>query len=298
MDNRFLEYLSYLESVRGLSSRTLRVYRDDLERFEAFLDGMDLDSVKAHEIRAFAGSLVMEGKASSSVNRALSTIRGYFRHRMRFSGAASNPGREVENLASARPLPKFLFDEEMGTLIDSIGEVGFADARDKALFEVLYSTGCRASEIAGMTMDKMDASRGLIRVIGKGSKERVVFLGRKAMAALGAYLAMRSMRLSRLKIADHGKIFVNAKGTPLGVRGMERIVDKRRIGAQMKKNISPHAFRHSFATQLVTGGADIRVVQEMLGHSSVSTTQVYAHVDMERLRKVYELAHPHGTKGE
>ncbi len=147
-------------------------------------------------------------------------------------------------------------------------------------------------------MDKMDASRGLIRVIGKGSKERVVFLGRKAMAALGAYLAMRSMRLSRLKVADHGKIFVNAKGTPLGVRGMERIVDKRRIGAQMKKNISPHAFRHSFATQLVAGGADIRVVQEMLGHSSVSTTQVYAHVDMERLRKVYELAHPHGTKGE
>jgi len=298
MDKRFLEYLSYLESVRGLSSRTLRVYRDDLERFETFLDGMDLDTVKAHEIRAFAGSLVMEGKASSSVNRALSTIRGYFRYRMRFSGALSNPGREVENLASARPLPKFLFDEEMGTLIDSIGEAGFVDARDKALFEVLYSTGCRASEIAGMSLDRMDASRGLVRVIGKGSKERVVFLGRKASASLGAYMAMRSMRLSRLKLTDHGKIFVNTKGNPLGVRGMEQIVEKRRIAAQMKKSISPHAFRHSFATQLVASGADIRVVQEMLGHSSVSTTQVYAHVDMERLRKVYELAHPHGTKGE
>ena len=298
MDKRFLEYLSYLESVRGLSSRTLRVYRDDLERFETFLDGMDLDTVKAHEIRAFAGSLVMEGKASSSVNRALSTIRGYFRYRMRFSGALSNPGREVENLASARPLPKFLFDEEMGTLIDSIGEAGFVDARDKALFEVLYSTGCRASEIAGMSLDGMDASRGLVRVIGKGSKERVVFLGRKASASLGAYMAMRSMRLSRLKLTDHGKIFVNTKGNPLGVRGMEQIVEKRRIAAQMKKSISPHAFRHSFATQLVASGADIRVVQEMLGHSSVSTTQVYAHVDMERLRKVYELAHPHGTKGE
>ncbi len=296
MDKRIEEYLSYLESVRGLSSRTLRVYSDDLERYEAFLLNSDIDKVQAHEIRSFAGSLVMEGKASSSVNRALSTIRGYYRYRMRFGGLASDPGREVENLTMTRPLPKFMFEDEMAQLIESIDGTGFMDARDRALFEVLYSTGCRASEIAGMTLDSIDFSRGLIRVLGKGSKERVVFLGKMASTALANYLVLRSMRLARLKEKDHGRAFINTKGSPLTVRGMEKIVEKRRTASNMRKAISPHSFRHSFATGLVAAGADIRVVQEMLGHSSISTTQVYTHVDMEHLRKVYELAHPHGTK--
>ncbi|PKL07008.1 MAG: hypothetical protein CVV53_01420 [Spirochaetae bacterium HGW-Spirochaetae-9] len=296
MDKRIEEYLSYLESVRGLSSRTLRVYADDLERYEAFLADNDIDAVQAHEIRSFAGSLVMEGKASSSVNRALSTIRGYYRYRMRFGGLKSDPGREVENLTMTRPLPKFMFEDEMAQLIESIDGTGFMDARDRALFEVLYSTGCRASEIAGITLDRIDFPRGLIRVLGKGSKERVVFLGKMASTALANYLVLRSMRLSRLKARDHGRAFINTKGSPLTVRGMEKIVEKRRTASNMRKAISPHSFRHSFATGLVAAGADIRVVQEMLGHSSISTTQVYTHVDMEHLRKVYELAHPHGTK--
>lgn len=296
MDKRIEDYLSYLESVRGLSERTLRVYGEDLDRYEAFLAGADVDAAKAHDIRAFAGSLVMEGKASSSVNRALSTIRGYYRYRMRFGGLAADPGREVENLSASRPLPKFMFEDEMAQLIESIDGAGFAEARDRALFEVLYSTGCRASEIAGMTVGKLDFARGIVRILGKGSKERVVFLGRMAQQALSSYLAIRSMRLAKLKASDHGRVFVNARGGPLSVRGMERIVEQRRMASNMNKAISPHAFRHSFATQLVGAGADIRVVQEMMGHSSISTTQVYTHVDMEHLRKVYEQAHPHGTK--
>lgn len=296
MDTRIADYLSYLESVRGLSSRTLRVYGDDLERYEAFLAGADIDAANAHDIRSFAGTLVMEGKASSSVNRALSTLRGYYRYRMRFGGLATDPGREVENLSAGRPLPKFMFEDEMAQLIESIEGSSFADVRDRALFEVLYSTGCRASEIAGMTIDKIDFPRGLIRVLGKGSKERVVFLGRMASSALANYLLMRSMRLTKIGAPDHGLAFINAKGGPLSVRGMEIIVEKRRLASNVKKAVSPHAFRHSFATQLVASGADIRVVQEMLGHSSISTTQVYTHVDMEHLRKVYELAHPHGAK--
>jgi len=296
MDTRIEEYLSYLESVRGLSERTLRVYGDDLERYEAFLAGADVDAAQAHDIRSFAGTLVMEGKASSSVNRALSTIRGYYRYRMRFGGLSSDPGREVENLGVGRPRPKFMFEDEMAQLIESIDGSGFSDTRDRALFEVLYSTGCRASEIAGMTLDRIDFPRGLVRVLGKGSKERVVFLGRMASTALANYLVLRSMRLTKLEAADHRRVFINVKGSPLSVRGMEMIVEKRRTTSGMKKAISPHAFRHSFATQLVSAGADIRVVQEMLGHSSISTTQVYTHVDMEHLRKVYELAHPHGAK--
>ena len=296
MDKRIEDYLSYLESVRGLSERTLRVYGDDLERYESFLSGADIDAAVAHDIRSFAGTLVMEGKAASSVNRALSTIRGFYRYRMRFGGLTSDPGREVENLSATRPLPKFMFEDEMAQLIESIDGTGFAETRDRALFEVLYSTGCRASEISGMTIDKIDFPRGIIRVLGKGSKERVVFLGRMASTALANYLVMRAMRLTKLRASDHRRAFINVKGGPLTVRGIEKIVEKRRAASNMKKIVSPHAFRHSFATQLVAAGADIRVVQEMLGHSSISTTQVYTHVDMEHLRKVYELAHPHGMK--
>ncbi len=298
MDDRIRDYLSYLDAVKGLSSRTLRVYGDDLERYEAFLKGKDIDQAQAHDLRSFAGALVMEGMAPSSVNRALSTLRGYYRYRCRFGGLASDPGREVENFSKARSLPKFLFEEEMSALIESVEGQGFAEVRDRALLEVLYSTGCRAGELAGLAAAGVDFHRSLARVLGKGSKERVVFLGKKAAAALSEYLPYRAMRISASGREDHGRLFINARGLPLSVRGMELIVEKRKRAMGMKKSLTPHVFRHSFATQLVAGGADIRVVQEMLGHASISTTQVYAHVDMERLRKVYELAHPHGAKGK
>lgn len=296
MNKKIEDYLAYLESVRGLSERTLRVYRDDLERYEAFLGSCDIDAAGASEIRSFAGSLVMEGKAASSVNRALSTLRGYYRYRMRFGNLSSDPGKEVENLWAERALPRFMFEDEADRLMESIDGSSFSDVRDRALFEVLYSTGCRASEIVGMRVDRVDAPRSLVRVMGKGSKERVVFLGRLASQALSRYLPMRAARLRMLKVEDHGMIFINRRGSPLTVRGLEKIVEKRKRASGLKKALSPHAFRHSFATQLVASGADIRVVQEMLGHSSISTTQVYTHVDMEHLRKVYELAHPHGAK--
>lgn len=296
MDRRVEEYLAYLGSVRGLSERTLRVYGQDLADFEDFSAGRDIDAATSHDIRDFAGSLVLEGKAASSVNRALSTIRGYFRYRVRFGELKADPSRAVENLPMGRPLPKFMFEEEIDALIDSIDGPGFLDVRDRALFEVLYSTGCRASEVSDMVISKIDFRKGIVRIMGKGSKERVVFLGKMAVNAVGAYLPMRAARLRKLGLEDHGYLFVNAKGHRLSVRGIEKIVDKRRIAANMNKHVSPHAFRHSFATQLVASGADIRVVQEMLGHSSISTTQVYTHVDMERLRKVYELAHPHGSR--
>jgi site-specific recombinase XerD len=298
MDTRIGEYLAFLEAVRGLSERTVRVYREDFGKFEEFLGGMDVDAVKAPDIRSFAGSLVMEGKAVSTVNRVLSTLRGYYHYRSRFDSSQPDPGRDVENLPSGRHLPQFMFEEETGSLIASIEGRTFADIRDRALFEVLYSTGCRVSELVGITLDRIDDEKNIIKVLGKGSKERVVFLGKPAMQALRSYYPIRAFKVGRMQEKDHGFLFVNAKGGPLGTRGVEKIVDRRRIGSNMKKKISPHTFRHSFATHLVQSGADIRVVQEMLGHSSISTTQVYTHVDMERLRRVYEFAHPHGAKGK
>lgn len=305
MDARLEEYLAYLGAVRGLSPRTLRSYREDFESFEkrlaaAATAAKDIDATTASDIRAFAAALVTEGKAGSSVNRALSALRGFFRYRVRFCGLALDPSRDVEGLPSRRPLPRFLFEDEASAFLDLPKGEGFGPSRDRAILEFLYSTGCRVAEASHVTLDRLDLEGGSARVMGKGSKERVVFLAGHAKAALGAYLPLRSARLSRSAGSSGGGpdyLFVNARGGRLTERGIEWILQGYSARSGTMRQVSPHAFRHSFATHLVGRGADIRAVQELLGHASVSTTQVYAHVDMERLRKVYEQAHPHGGPG-
>jgi site-specific recombinase XerD len=320
MDRRIEEYLAYLGAVRGLSPRTLRSYREDFDAFERFTSSPD--DASAADIRAFVASLVNEGKASSSVNRALSAIRGYFRYRVRFGGMAVDPSHDVECLPSKRPLPRFLFEDEAAAFMQLPEGELFGPSRDRAMLEFLYSTGCRVAETSNLTLDKLDLARGSARVLGKGSKERVVFLAPPAKAALVGYLPLRSERILRIGTALRAKkpgtagegersdpedgaagrrrekdyLFVNARGGRLTERGIEWIIQGYAERSGSKRSVTPHAFRHSFATHLVEHGADIRAVQELLGHSSVSTTQIYAHVDMERLRKVYEQAHPHGGR--
>jgi integrase/recombinase XerC len=319
MDRRIEAYLAYLGAVRGLSPRTLRSYREDFQAFERVMNalgpGFDVDAARASDLRAFAAALVTEGKAGSSVNRALSALRGYYRYRVRYGGLELDPSKDVEGLPYKRPLPRFLFEEEANAFMALPEGEGFAPSRDRAMLEFLYSTGCRVAEASNLTLDKLDLSGGSARVIGKGSKERVVFLAPPARAALEAYLPLRSARMSRLGAsigkaakAEAGNVepkarapakeylFVNARGGRLSERGIEWLLQGYSERSGTLRPVSPHAFRHSFATHLVGRGADIRAVQELLGHASVSTTQVYAHVDMERLRKVYEQAHPHGGR--
>jgi site-specific recombinase XerD len=297
MDRRIDEYLAYLDAVRGLSPRTLRSYREDFLGFERHLGGLDIDATTASDIRAFAAALVMDGKAGSSVNRALSAVRGYFRYRVRFGGLAIDPSRDVEGLPSKRPLPRFLFEDEVSAFLDLPEGEGFGPSRDRALLEFLYSTGCRVAEASNLTLDRLDLTGGSARVMGKGSKERMVFLAGHAKAAIGSYLPLRSERRLRAGAAGSKEfLFVNSKGRRLTERGFEWIIQCYSERRGSPRSVTPHSFRHSFATHLIGKGADIRVVQELLGHSSVSTTQVYAHVDMERLRKVYEQAHPHGGR--
>lgn len=342
MDRKIEDWLSYLGAVRGLSARTVKSYREDLERFGSFLpEGADLDAVGPRELRAFVAELVGEGMASSSVNRALSAIRGFYRHRVRFGGLRVDPSRDVEGLSAPRSLPKFLQEAEMAALIELAGGEDFRSLRDRALLEFLYSTGCRVAEAAGLELSRLDLASGTAKVRGKGSKERIVFLSAPAKRALADYLPHRAELLRARGLASgqdagvvHGAahpravtdprpaeseeeeaieeevparrepalhLFVSLRGGALSERGIEWIVEgyatKLAMRRGLAKRISPHAFRHSFATHLVGRGADIRVVQEMLGHSSVSTTQVYTHVDMERLKRVYDLAHPHGSGG-
>lgn len=295
-DARVEEYLAYLETVRGLAPRTVQVYRRDLAKYLEFLAGRDLDEADASDIREFAGRLVMENLAVASINRLLSAIRGFYRYRMKFHAHEKNPAADIENMPAGRTLPRFLFEDEAAALLDGIEGSDFQDVRDRALLEVLYSTGCRVGEVCGLRVHGIERASGSARVKGKGSKERVVFFCNSALAAIDRYLPYRAALLRRRGIEDHDMLFVNARGTPLGVRGIEKIVERRRLAAGLRTRATPHTFRHSFATHLVAAGADMRMVQEMLGHSSISTTQVYAHVDMERLRNVYEKAHPHGGR--
>ncbi len=296
MHRRIESCLAYLAAVRNLSPRTVESYGNDLALYEAYLSrkGVDVEDAASTDVRGFLASLVQAGYAASSVNRALSAVKGLYRYIRRFPGpgaARADPAREVEGLSAGRPLPKFLFEEEMDGLIGSASGDGFAQARDRALLELLYSTGCRVSEVAGLRTADVDMEKGTARVLGKGRRERVVFLTVSSRKALAAWLPYREA-----KAKEAPWLFVNARGERLTARGMAWLLDRRVRGLGIGKRISPHAFRHSFATHLVGRGADVRVVQELLGHSNISTTQIYTHVDLERLREVYERAHPHGSR--
>lgn len=297
MHRRIEAYLAYLAAVRNLSPRTVESYGNDLASWEAFLalKGRDVEEASTQDVRGFMAARVQAGFAASSVNRALSAVKGLYRYFQRFpgpGGAGTDPSRDVEGLPAGRPLPRFLFEEEMGELIDSAGGGDFAEVRDRALLELLYSTGCRVSEVAGLRLSDVDLAKGSARVTGKGRKERVVFLADSARKALAAWLPFRRAKAGK----DAPWLFVNARGGRLSTRGIAWLLDRRAVVLGLGKRISPHAFRHSFATHLVGRGADVRVVQELLGHANISTTQVYTHVDLRRLREVYERAHPHGSK--
>lgn len=288
-------YLAYLGVIRSLSQRTVEAYRDDLRLYSAscLAGGCEPDSASPQDVRDFVAGLVRSGYAVSSINRALSAVKGFHRYLMRFNKRTNNPAKDVESLPIARTLPDFLFEDEMKDFIEYGTDEGFAGSRDKAIFETLYSTGCRVSEISGLRLSDIDIPRGKARVKGKGAKERTVFLSSKAIEAIKAWLPYRAARLD--EAGDETHLFLNAKSGPLTSRGIAYIVDRRVLSSGQRKRLSPHAFRHSYATHLVGRGADIRVVQALLGHENISTTQIYTHVDMARLRAVYDDAHPHAS---
>jgi site-specific recombinase XerD len=291
-------YLAYLGSIRSLSPRTVDAYRDDLRLYEASCasSGHTVEEADSADVREFVAALVRSGYATSSVNRALSAVKGFHRYLVRFGMAPSNPAKDTESLPMARSLPDFMFEGEMAEFIESAPDDGYFGSRDRAIFETLYSTGCRVSELSGLCLADLDLKAGRARVTGKGSKQRTVFLSAPAVDAINAWLPYRSARLR--SIANQDRLFLNARSGPLTPRGIAFIVDRRLTRTGSRKHISPHGFRHSFATHLVSNGADVRVVQALLGHENISTTQIYTHVDIARLRAVYDGAHPHASHTE
>jgi len=294
-------YLTYLRAVRHLSENTVRAYRRDLRLFAAFLRQRGIGEADVDEAvaRSFVGEIARGSLKSRSVNRLLSALRGYYRFRLRFDApgsgrAAVNPFREVRSLKTPKNLPAFLFEAEVEQLLGEAREPpgDIWRLRDLLIPELLYATGARVAELVGMNLTDLDFGERTIRVMGKGAKERVVFFGKTAAELLRAYLIRR--RHHRFPgPAEERALLLNRRGGRITVRGVQRILERLLREAGVVKPASPHTLRHSFATHVLNRGADIRVVQELLGHASLSTTQVYTHLDIQRLKRVYESAHPH-----
>ncbi|MCL2093267.1 MAG: tyrosine-type recombinase/integrase [Treponema sp.] len=289
------EYLDYLSAVRGVSERTLSAYGQDLSHFCNYCHNHGIEPEKAtpEEVRLFIGDLSADGNASVSVNRRLSSIRGYYRWLQRFSFRTDDPSSPIKNLKTPKTLPAFLWEAEMAHFSELPDKAGILwPERDKALILVMYSAGLRISETASLSLPKLEKDISGARIMGKGNKERQVFFSEEARLALISYLEARQEKIKAERPTD--RLFISLKGAPLSVPGLRWIINKYGERSGLGKNVNPHSLRHSFATHLVNSGCDVRVVQELLGHSSISTTQRYTHVNIEGLRKVYTKAHPHG----
>ena len=292
-----VEYLDYLAGVRHLSPRTVEAYNRDVELFLRFFGQEELSfPLGRREARAFLASLGRRNLNARSINRVLAGVRGFFAYLRRREILDRDPFSEVEVLKLNKRLPSFLFPEEIDAMLALPGD-DFPGARDRLLMELLYSTGCRVSEAAAIRCRDIRPREGRILVTGKGGKERYVYMGKPASEALAAYLPLRTALLRRLgKNDDEGSLLLNRRGGALTSRGMRDIVASYAEQAGLGKKVSPHSFRHSFATHLLDAGAGIRSVQELLGHSSLRATQVYTHVELDRLRRIHADAHPHGGR--
>lgn len=289
------EFLEHLTQERGASPHTVRAYEGDLRRFAEFLGGEGglLDGrVDRPAVRRFLGELHARGYQRSSIARTLACLRTFYEYFVREGRIAANPVRPVPTPRRDRKLPRFLEEEDVRRLLEEGPADGFGALRDRALLEVLYGGGLRVSEAVGLDLGDLDLAEGTARVRGKGGKERLAPLGSAAARALAAYLPERAARLEALGRVGEEALFLNKNGGRLDVRSVRRLLRRRADAAGIRTRVTPHTLRHSFATHLLNRGADLRAVQELLGHEDLATTQIYTHVTVHRLKEVYDRTHP------
>jgi integrase/recombinase XerD len=292
------EFLSWLGVERGRAANTLAAYRRDLTAYEAWLGqrGGHVDTAAESDIEAYVAALRAQGKAPSSVARALVAVRSLYRFRLDEGLAPGDPSGEVGVPRVPQGLPKALSEEEIELLLGAVVGDRPVARRDRAILELLYSTGMRISELVGLSRHDLSLDDGTLRAFGKGSRERIVPVGRMAREAMAAWLAPggrdRMVPHQWARRDDAEAVFLNMRGRRLSRQGAWAIVRHHGDEAGLGARLTPHVLRHSCATHMLDHGADIRVVQELLGHASVATTQVYTKVSSERLRAVYEVAHP------
>lgn len=291
LDDRISEYLTALRAERGLSAATVSAYRRDLEQYAEFLQGREPD---AGAVAAFVSALHRRGLSPATVARRVAAVRGFHRFQVAEGLSGSDPTALVDSPRRRAALPKALAVEEIFRLLEAPDAATPEGRRDRALLEFLYATGARVAEAVALDQLDLDLEEGTARLTGKGDKQRLVPVGGAACRALSAYLPDRLAR--RRPGRDPGAVFLNARGGRLTRQGAWAIVRRHAIRAGLDPNlVSPHVLRHSAATHMVEGGADLRTVQELLGHASISTTQVYTRVSPRHLLEVYATSHPRSS---
>ena len=295
-DRAVARFLAYLADQRRASAQTLRAYASDLGQFRKSLaarHGDDLpgpEGIDALAVRGFVAGLHRAGVAKSSIARKLSAVRSFLAHAVRTGEIDSSPAEGIPTPRLPKHLPKNLTVDETFALLDGIEDDDLAGLRDRAALEFLYATGLRVGELVALDLDDVDLSGGLVRAFGKGNKERVVPFGGQAKVTLARWLS--ASEALRRPGRDAEALFLNLRGTRLTDRSVRRILDRRLREAAIAAHMSPHALRHTFATHMLGAGADLRAIQELLGHASLSTTQRYTHVAVEALMETYDRAHP------
>lgn len=297
-DTAATSFLNHLQIERGLAANSIAAYRRDLGKFKSFLDGKDLSEVVPEVITAFEVSLRQSNLSVSTVNRADSTLRSFFKH-LQQEYDVPNPTLEIVASKTTRRLPKALTIAQILSMIDAAFSKGDpVTLRDQAMLELLYSSGARVSELIGINMSDLstvataDGEIATLKLRGKGSKERIVPLGSFATRAIDNYCVRVRPGLLAKNPKNNPALFLNSRGSRISRQSAWQIVLDAAAAAGISEHVSPHVFRHSYATHLLDGGADIRVVQELLGHASVTTTQIYTLITIDKVRESYSMAHP------
>lgn len=289
------DFLGYLAFERHASEETCRAYSSDIIQFLNFTDAGERFNPRAVDraaARAFLAHVRDTGAKKATAGRKLSSLRSFFKYLQREGAAAENPFASIRRPRKERRLPRLLDEDEVRRLLEAPDPNTFAGARDCAIIETLYSTGTRVSELVGMNIEDVDFVADVVRVRGKRKKERMLPLGSFAVKALLHYQERREVLAGRMVMMHRRALFINKHGGRLSDRSVRRMLDKYVIRIGIGRKISPHTLRHSFATHMLDHGADLRSVQELLGHENISTTQIYTHLTTGRLRAIYEQAHP------
>lgn len=290
------EFLIYISAVRNLSENTVTGYKNDLEQLKRFLSPqIDVKAVTSESLRLCIGQLSREHKAAASVNRFIASMRSIFSYALKFGHVEHNPALDIKTVKLPKKVPRFMTQPEVNELCTEPEHNELLwGTRDSALFTMLYSSGCRVSEIANLCLADFTSDFHSAVVTGKGNKQRVVYFASEAREAIARYLPDRKKVMDlNGKTDSTDRFFINQKGEPLSVGGIHYIITRYSGPEGTNRHMNPHAFRHTFATTMIGNGADVRLVQEMLGHSSISTTQRYTHMTTEKLMEVYNKAHPH-----
>lgn len=280
----------WLES--GLSKNTLSAYRTDLNGFAKFIEPSNLLNVTQSEVQKFLAFLLAQGIKSSSSARVLSTLRRFYRYQIRENKMADDPCAQVRSPKQGRPLPKAMSEQQVDDLLAAPDTNTALGLRDRAMLETLYATGLRVSELVEMTLLEVNCSVGVVRIVGKGNKERLVPLGEQAVEWLERYLSQARPDLLKQRTCD--ALFVTARGAGMSRQAFWYLIKKHALTAGIDQHLSPHTLRHAFATHLINHGADLRSVQMLLGHADLSTTQIYTHIARERLQSLHKDHHPRG----